>query len=557
MALHPTPAPLSDPGSGVFPALVYVQGNEQRSIVLNHTPFTIGRRVDKDLVIPDPRVSRDHALITSENGEFFVVDQGSKLGTYLNGERVQRKKLQRNDRLEFGVRDVAYIIFHPMHQTSNTAREFLSQISGIQISTEATDLEKLTLFLEAARKLNTIGVLDEILVTLIDATLKLTRAERGYIFLRDEDGNLRLAAGRNHKGEPLLDDKTISHSILEEALRSNSEFLITDTSQSLDLAGRHSIVAYDLRMVICMPLRKPQVQTTRGPQAPGAAPVSAEVMGGLYVDSRFATRDISSVSNDILRAIATEAAQMIENARLVQAEEAARRYQQELAIATSMQQSLMAVTIPEVPFAKLRGRNLSCKEIGGDFFDAINTEEGLAVVLADVSGKGVPAALLASMLQGMVYSHLIAGMSLPDIVAAVNRFFTQKHLGEKYATVIIARINREGEMEYVNCGHLPPLLISDHQVKRPEHGNLPVGLLADASYESDYCKLKPGDRVVLVTDGVTEAENARGDFFDTERLEAVAAKGSSLDDIFAALANFCGGTPLGDDCTVVELVYTG
>jgi phosphoserine phosphatase RsbU/P len=557
MALHPTPAPVSDPGSGVFPALVYVQGNEQRSIVLNHTPFTIGRRVDKDLVIPDPRVSRDHALITSENGEFFVIDQGSKLGTYLNGERVQRKKLQRNDRLEFGVRDVAYIIFHPMHQTSNTAREFLNQISGIQISTEATDLEKLTLFLEAARKLNTIGVLDEILVTLIDATLKLTRAERGYIFLRDEDGNLRLAAGRNHKGEPLLDDKTISHSILEEALRSNSEFLITDTSQSLDLAGRHSIVAYDLRMVICMPLRKPQVQTTRGPQAPDAAPVSAEVMGGLYVDSRFATRDISSVSNDILRAIATEAAQLIENARLVQAEEAARRYQQELAIATSMQQSLMAVTIPEVPFAKLRGRNLSCKEIGGDFFDAINTEEGLAIVLADVSGKGVPAALLASMLQGMVYSHLIAGMSLPDIVAAVNRFFTQKHLGEKYATVIIARINREGEMEYVNCGHLPPLLISDHQVKRPEHGNLPVGLLADASYESDYCKLKPGDRVVLVTDGVTEAENARGDFFDTERLEAVAAKGSSLDDIFAALATFCGGTPLGDDCTVVELVYTG
>ena len=559
MALHPTPPPLSDPGSGsgVFPALVYVQGNEQRSIVLNHTPFTIGRRVDKDLVIPDPRVSRDHALITSENGEFFVIDQGSKLGTYLNGERVQRKKLQRNDRLEFGVRDVAYIIFHPMHATSNTAREFLSQISGIQISTEATDLEKLTLFLEAARKLNTIGVLDEILVTLIDATLKLTRAERGYIFLKDEEGNLRLAAGRNHKGEPLLDDKTISHSILDDALRSNSEFLITDTSQSLDLAGRHSIVAYDLRMVICIPLRKPQVQTTRGPQALGTTPVSAEVMGGLYVDSRFATRDISSVSNDILRAIATEAAQLIENARLVQAEEAARRYQQELAIATSMQQSLMAVTIPEVPFAQLRGRNLSCKEIGGDFFDAINTEDGLTVVLADVSGKGVPAALLASMLQGMVYSHLIAGMSLPDIVAAVNRYFTQKHLGEKYATVIIARVDRDGEMEYVNCGHLPPLLISDHEVKRPEHGNLPVGLLADATYESAFCKLKPGDRLVLVTDGVTEAENARGDFFDTERLEAVAAKGSSLEDIFTALASFCGGTPLSDDCTVVELLYTG
>ncbi len=557
MAFHPIPGPASEPGSVAFPSLVYVQGNDQRSITLDHTPFTVGRKVDKDLVVPDPRVSRDHALILSEDGEFYVVDQGSKHGTFVNGERVQRQKLQRNDRLEFGVRDVAYIIFHPMHATSNTAREFLSQISGIHISTETTDLEKLTLFLEAARKLNTVGVLDEILVTLIDVTLKLTRAERGYIFLKDEQGKLHLGAGRNYKGEPLLDDKTISHSTLDEAMRANSEFLITDTSQSLDLAGRQSIVAFDLRTVICIPLRKPQVQTTRGTEVPLATPPTAELLGALYVDSRFASRDITSVSNDILRAIATEAASLIENARLVQAEEAARRYQQELSIAASIQQKLMAVTIPEVPFAKLRGRNLSCKEIGGDFFDAVNTDDGLAVVLADVSGKGVSAALLANTLQGMIYSQLTAGMPLPEIVAAANRFFTHKHIGEKYATLIIARIRRDGELEYVNCGHIPPLLVCNQEVIRPAHGNLPVGLLADATYESDRCSLHPGDRLVLVTDGVTEAENARGDFFEDSRLEAVAAKSSTLEDIFSAVANFCGGTPLSDDCTVVELLYTG
>jgi len=557
MAFQPIPGPASEPGSVAFPSLVYVQGNDQRSITLDHTPFTVGRKVDKDLVVPDPRVSRDHALILSEDGEFYVVDQGSKHGTFVNGERVQRQKLQRNDRLEFGVRDVAYIIFHPIHATSNTAREFLSQISGIHISTETTDLEKLTLFLEAARKLNTVGVLDEILVTLIDVTLKLTRAERGYIFLKDEQGKLHLGAGRNYKGEPLLDDKTISHSTLDEALRANSEFLITDTSQSLDLAGRQSIVAFDLRTVICIPLRKPQVQTTRGTEVPLATPPTAELLGALYVDSRFASRDITSVSNDILRAIATEAASLIENARLVQAEEAARRYQQELSIAASIQQKLMAVTIPEVPFAKLRGRNLSCKEIGGDFFDAVNTDDGLAVVLADVSGKGVSAALLANTLQGMIYSQLTAGMPLPEIVAAANRFFTHKHIGEKYATLIIARIRRDGELEYVNCGHIPPLLVCNQEVIRPAHGNLPVGLLADATYESDRCSLHPGDRLVLVTDGVTEAENARGDFFEDSRLEAVVAKSSTLEDIFSAVANFCGGTPLNDDCTVVELLYTG
>src|ERR1700751_4916822 len=202
-------------GSGVFPSLVFVQGNEQRNIVLNRTPFTVGRKVDKDLVIADPRVSRDHAQIVLESGDFFLVDKGSKHGTFVNGERIQRQKLERNDRMEFGARDSAYVIFNPAHATSNTAREFLSQISGIQISQEATDLQKLTLFLEAARKLNTAGVLDEILMTMLDTTLQLTRAERGYVFLKDENGKLRLAAGRNNKGEALLDDKTISRSILE------------------------------------------------------------------------------------------------------------------------------------------------------------------------------------------------------------------------------------------------------------------------------------------------------------------------------------------------------
>ncbi len=506
-------------------------------------------------MIADPRVSRDHALIVSESGKCFVEDQGSKHGTFVNGERVERRMLERNDRIEFGARDTIYAVFHPQHVTTNTARDFLSQISGIQISSEVTDLEKLTIFLDAARRLNTTGVLDEILLTLLDVTLKLTGSERGYVFLKDPTGKLRLAAGRNSKGELLLDDKTISHSILEDALRANSEFLLTDTSQSLDLSGRQSIVAYDLRTVICIPLRKFQVQT-RARGANDAAQASGEAMGALYVDSRFASRDISKVSGDILHVVATEAASLIENARLVQAEEESRRYQQELAIAASIQQRLMAVTIPDVPFARLSGKNLSCKEIGGDFYDAVNTEDGLAIVLADVAGKGVSAALLASTLQGMMYSQLVARMPLTDIVASANRFLTSKQIGEKYATVIIARLRHDGELEYVNCGHVPPLLVCGGEVIRPSHGNLPVGLLPDAVYESDRYSLHAGDRLVLVTDGVTEAENAEGEFFDNERLEIAARKGT-MQDIFAAVSEFCGSTPLSDDCTVVEMIFSG
>lgn len=550
------PASHHTSGSGVFPALVFVQGSEQKNIVLNRTPFTVGRKVDKDLVIADPRVSRDHAQIMQMGQEFFIEDLGSKHGTFVNGERIQRQKLERGDRLEFGARDSAYVLFNPAHATSNTAREFLSQISGIQIKQEATDLEKLRLFLEAARKLNTVGVLDEILVTMLDVTLDLTHAERAYVFLKDEDGKLSLKAGRNSKKEPLLDDKTISRSILEESMRSLSEFVFTDTSKSLDLAGRQSIVAYDLRTVVCIPLRKVQMQATRDTQTP-APGQAAEAMGVLYVDSRFASRDrdIQGVSNEILHAIATEAASLIENARLVQAEEEARRYQQELSIAASIQQRLMQVKIPEVPFARLRGRNLSCKEIGGDFFDAVNTKEGLTVVLADVSGKGVSAALLASTLQGLIYSHLSAGVPLLDVVTAVNRFFAEKMEGQKYATVLIARLRKDGELEYVNCGHVPPLLVCGCEVIRPAHGNVPVGLLADATFESATCQMKSGDRFIMVTDGVTEAENAMGDFFEDSRLEIAAAKSPTLEGIFSAVMEFCAGNPLSDDCTVVELCF--
>ena len=397
-------------------------------------------------------------------------------------------------------------------------------------------------------------MLDESLMTMLEVTLRLTRAERAYVFLKDDEGKLRLAAGRNSKGESLLDDRTISHSALDESLRSNKEFLLSDTGSSADLTGRESIVAYDLRTVICIPLRKRQLQASRDQQTP-VPNAATEVTGVLYVDSRFASREFTGVGQDVLRAIATEAASLIENARLVQAEEESRRYQQELTIAAGIQQRLMQVKIPDVPFAKMNHRNMQCKEIGGDFYDAVITKDGLVVVLADVSGKGVSAALLASTLQGMIYSHLTSGMSLLDVVTAVNRFFTEKMGGEKYATLLLVRLRRDGDVEYVNCGHVQPVLVCQGEVMRPPHGNVPVGLLSDATFESARCQLKSGDRFILVTDGVTEAENAMGDFFEDSRLESAAAKSPTLEGIFTAVSDFCAGNPLNDDCTVVELIY--
>ena len=408
----------------------------------------------------------------------------------------------------------------------------------------AADLERLSLFLEAARKLNTARVLDDILITFVEATLRLTKAERGFVFLCDKSGKLRLAVGLDERGRTLREDSTISHSTLMKAVTSACEFLITDTSSSAELAQQMSIMSFDLRTVICIPL-------LRHPD--GSTP---QVSGALYLDSQQISRDLSSVSNDLLRAIAREAAALVENAELVQEQESARRYEQELAIAGTIQQQLMTVKIPGSSFAQVSARNIPCKEIGGDFFDVIAADGSISAVLADVCGKGVSAALLASILQGMIYAQLKASVPLAEIANVANRFLCQKDIGEKYATLTIARLSSAGLLEFINCGHVPPFLVRGGTLTRTQPQNPPVGLLDGVSYRTETYQFAPGDRLVVFTDGITEAQDAAGEFFGDDRLrDAIAA--NSFDEIFARVQAFCGDTPLNDDCTVLELHYQG
>jgi phosphoserine phosphatase RsbU/P len=536
-----------------IPCVLLVRGTAQSVLRPQHLPITIGRKSEKDIYIADSRMSRDHAAITGANGEFFIEDQNSKLGTFLNGVQVSgRQRLSPGDRIDFGHADLGYIIFCPTNETEEPVssraepdtRELLTQIIEKQPGGAAADLERLSLFLEAARKLNTARVLDEILVTLVEATLRLTKAERGFVFLCDRNSKLKLAAGLDERGRTLREDSTISHSTLMKAVTSACEFLITDTSNSVELAQQMSIMNFDLRTVICIPLlRRPD----------GSGP---QVIGALYLDSQQISRDLSAVSNDLLRTIAREAAALVENAGLVQEQENTRRYEQELSIAGTIQQQLMTVKIPGSSFARVQARNIPCKEIGGDFFDVIATDNSISAVLADICGKGVSAALLASILQGMTYAQLKASVPLAEIADVANRFLCQKDLGEKYATLTIARLNPAGLLEFINCGHVPPFLVCNGTLTRTKPQNPPVGLLDGLSYTTETYQLAPGDRLVVFTDGITEAQDAAGDFFGDDRLREVVAA-NSFDEIFKRVQAFCGDTPLNDDCTVLELQYKG
>lgn len=230
----------------------------------------------------------------------------------------------------------------------------------------------------------------------------------------------------------------------------------------------------------------------------------------------------------------------------------------ELAVAARIQQGLMAMTIPQLSFATLAGTNLPCAAVGGDFFSAVTINDDLVVAIADVSGKGIAAAVMASLLQGMIHEAILSRVTLADIARSVNEFFCVRNLCAKYATFVIASLKPTGVLDYINCGHITPLVISASGAKTSLcESNIPVGLVPGAEFRSSATQLHSGDRIVLVTDGVTDAENPRGDYFGHERLEKSATTAMSPGELINAVQLFCDGLPLNDDCTVVDVHFTG
>jgi serine phosphatase RsbU (regulator of sigma subunit) len=352
-----------------------------------------------------------------------------------------------------------------------------------------------------------------------------------------------MAAGRNSRGDILADDATISRSSLMEAVNSGCEFVVTEADDLDKLVGRMSVENYGLSSVICIPLRRISLDADKTDPRP--------VRGVLYLDSRSLSGRLSAVSHDVLRTIATEAGTLVENATLMKAQEASRRAEQELEIAAQIQRRLISPKIPDVPYAEVRGRSIPCHQTGGDFFEVVCSGQSLTVVVADVSGKGISAALLASVLQGMVFSQLVKGEPLDEAAATIHAFLCEREIGEKYATMVMARIYADGDLEIMNCGHIPPLLVHGNKARKIEGSCLPVGLVPVVEFKVFRDRLEPGDRLFVVTDGITEAENRVGDFYGFDRLHQAAMGG--LDSIFASIASFRGNAPQDDDCTAVEI----
>jgi phosphoserine phosphatase RsbU/P len=531
------------------------------SVSINQSPFLIGRGSGNQLQLSDARISRTAAAILIED-DYYVEDRGQRGGIFLGGKKIIKQPLHDGDIITFALDDSCQLVFRTS-ASSATVDHFLSRIENITHGdSTAGGLSKINLLLEATMLLHSQLPLDAVLGAMLDNAVAVTDAERGLLLEVDHSGTLRMRLARGSKRSVIsLENFSPSQTAIRIAIERRSSVITEDLNRDdVNLQGAESIIAQHLRAVVAIPLyAMSRVNSTE-------SLIRAErgqFLGILYLDSRRAAA-FSKLDRQILDAIAIEAASILDNARLVERERERQRLEQELSIAREIQQALLPCGIRDFPYLAIAGTNSPCLAVGGDYFDVFPlTEDRTAFLIADVSGKGLGAALLTTMLQGAL-SGIKMGADPAGVFNHINRFLCEHTEVGRYATIFFGILDCEGHLVFINAGHPSPFLVRRDEVAEPFcEGGFPVGLISDATYTACKSALKPGDTLVLYSDGVTEATDPDAEMFGTTRLRdlLVGQHGSSLEAlqkrILQAVRDFSRRADQADDITLVLARYRG
>jgi serine phosphatase RsbU (regulator of sigma subunit) len=272
-----------------------------------------------------------------------------------------------------------------------------------------------------------------------------------------------------------------------------------------------------------------------------------------------------SPDQKLINAIALLTTVALENVRLQRSELHERGLVKEMELARTIQQSLLPRDFSRIIFLEAAGVSEPCGEIGGDFFDLIPIHTGLCtLVIADVSGKGPPAALQAAMVQGIVNAVSRNGPDLPSLMSTLNECLLTRSAADRFVTAFAATLSSSGRLYYCNGGHPSALWIPrDGSVAELSEGGPLLSVFPECRYSQASVQLAPGDLLMMYTDGVTEAHDSPGNSFGTDRLLDWARhqRGRLPDEVKNSLMNtirdFCGGCRQEDDRSVLVVRYTG
>lgn len=403
-------------------------------------------------------------------------------------------------------------------------------------------VEELTIINDLARAIGASLSSQEIMNTIIRRSLRAVNAEQGVITLVHDQPS--------EPTKTLV--RTMSDSTEHEAFHLDQSLLgwMQINKKPLSMRDPHHDPRFrglrldsSIKCLLCVPML-----------------VKSELKGVLTVTNKKDASEFSQEDQRLLAIIAAQSAQIVETARLYEEEKALGRVREELRLASEIQLGLLPKINPEIRNYQIAGFSMPAQVVGGDYFDFIPIDEGrLAICLGDVSGKGLPAALLMSNLQATIRGQTILGQSPRECMKRSNRLMYESTDPHKFATLFYGIMDtRTHELAYSNAGHDLPFFFSEGSDPiRLESGGLILSVMEDFAYEEGIVRFNPGDLLVIYSDGITDATNEYEEQFGEEQLLEVL-KGSTdlqpqelIEKITASVNQFAGGRPQMDDMTVV------
>jgi sigma-B regulation protein RsbU (phosphoserine phosphatase) len=525
-----------------------VQGVEPgKRFPLTAERSTIGRSSDCEVSLDVAAVSRRHAEVIRRGADFIVEDLGSRNGTYVNGLRIAGSTtLSNGDLIGICDQEFAFEADNAPSRTGLTGMlgglseaksslvqmvddrkdesgdggggtDFMATI-GVSAgaggnagwSMSARPEVKLAALIEIAKGLGRAISIDEVLPKLLDSLFKVfTQADRGFVVMRPApDAPLVPVAAKTRRGD-MEEGARISRTIVEEAMTGKKAILSADAASDERFGMAESIAQFQIRSMMCVPL----------------IDSDDEPMGVIQIDtlnqrSRFTEDDL-----EVLAAVASLASVAVDNAQMHDQMIAQRALQRDLELATRMQRALLPSKPPTAVGYTFFDFYESARQVGGDYYDYVNLPGGrFAVVLGDVAGKGVAAAIVMAKLSSDVRFALATEPDLASAVKYVNQAFCAQGLDDRFVTMIYTIVDpATNQVTLVNAGHMAPYLrrVNGEVVDvHEEITGLPIGVMEDYEYELATITLEPGESLTIFTDGFNEAMNANRDLYGLERIAA-------------------------------------
>jgi len=398
-------------------------------------------------------------------------------------------------------------------------------------------IQELNTLFEIGKELNATLEVDKILNLLLYAIMGELVVNRCAILLKKANSmQLQVAKGMGELDAEIKNQ--LDPDLQRELLRLDHPVLVASESSALQ-----KLLEINFHVVVPMQVKD-------------------DVQGIILIGPKIIKQNFRADELEFLNTLANQAMISLENARLFEETLEKQRMEEELNIAHEIQQALLPKNLPRFEHFDLAGINVPSRQVGGDYFDCIQIDDShYGIAIADVSGKGVPAALLMANVQASLHALVGTQVSIPTMFYKINNLTHQNTTPDKFITFFYGVLDiDEHTFTFCNAGHNPPYLYKNFQAfQLLDEGGLLLGMLPNCSYRTGMVTLARNDWVVLYTDGVNEAINQAGEEFDTWRIEAVIEKNkaasaeSMLAALLAAIKDFVQDMPQSDDITIVVI----